>query len=367
MADNLTDYVLETRRLLHDALANYWSDDDLIDYVNRARNHVVTDTGCLRVLQTPVFQGNTENFAFGGVTAITVTAGGSGYTSAPSVTLTTGSGATGTASLSGSSVSSISVGSGGSGYVTPPSITFSGGGFTGNLSQQAQAHAVILAGVVTSIVVDYGGENYASAPTVTLTAVGSGAAATATVAGGAVTGVTVTAQGTGYLVAPTISFTGGGGSNAAATASILQSNTYDIINLTVIWGSMRIPMVNTAFTELSAIGRLWTQFQYRPGAYALYAKSVYVAPKTDQAYSMEADSVILPAPLTTSVQNGVLVDPEDEAVPYWAAYLAKMNEGQIDQASEFLTLYRNQINWANTAYTYRNQAVYQYNANIADD
>jgi hypothetical protein len=37
---------------LHDANANFWSDSELTDYINAARERLVRDTGCLRTIQT---------------------------------------------------------------------------------------------------------------------------------------------------------------------------------------------------------------------------------------------------------------------------------------------------------------------------
>ncbi len=69
------------------------------------------------------------------VASIAVTAGGSGYSSAPTVTIAAPDGgsvqATATAALSGSNVASITVTFGGAGYLTAPSVTLSGGGGTG--------------------------------------------------------------------------------------------------------------------------------------------------------------------------------------------------------------------------------------------
>ncbi len=71
--------------------------------------------------------------------------------------------ATATANLSGQFVTSYSIVSGGSGYVTAPVVTVSGGGGSG-----AAASANIAAGVVTAINPENAGSNYTSAPTVTL-------------------------------------------------------------------------------------------------------------------------------------------------------------------------------------------------------
>ncbi|MCH4094626.1 MAG: DUF3383 domain-containing protein [Acetobacter peroxydans] len=75
------------------------------------------------------------------------------------------SGAEATASVSGGAVSAIAVAQGGSGYETAPNVTVSGGGGTG-----ATATATVSGGVVTGITVTDGGTGYTQAPTVTLEA-----------------------------------------------------------------------------------------------------------------------------------------------------------------------------------------------------
>lgn len=63
------------------------------------------------------------------VASITVTNGGSGYTSAPTVTV--GGNATATATVSGGRVTAITVTFAGFNYLSPPSISFTGGGGSG--------------------------------------------------------------------------------------------------------------------------------------------------------------------------------------------------------------------------------------------
>jgi hypothetical protein len=99
-------------------------------------------------------------------------------------------------------VTTITVKTGGTGYTSAPTITLSGGGGSG-----AQATATVTNGVVTAITVTNQGSNYTSAPTVTISAppVNTTATATATVnSSGQITGFTVTKAGTGYTTAPTV-------------------------------------------------------------------------------------------------------------------------------------------------------------------
>jgi FtsP/CotA-like multicopper oxidase with cupredoxin domain len=129
----------------------------------------------------------------GVVQALSLTAGGSGYTSAPAVTIEggAGTGAAGTADIS-AAVASIAVDNGGAGY-TAATVDITGGGGTG-----ASAAATIDAGVITAINVTAGGSGYTSAPAVVINGDGAGAAATATVSG-SVTGLTLNAGGSGYM------------------------------------------------------------------------------------------------------------------------------------------------------------------------
>lgn len=64
------------------------------------------------------------------VALITVTNGGSGYTTTPTVTISggSGSGATATARLTSQTVVGVTVANGGTGYTSAPSVTFSGSG-----------------------------------------------------------------------------------------------------------------------------------------------------------------------------------------------------------------------------------------------
>lgn len=80
----------------------------------------------------------------------------------PKVILST---ATATATVASGSVTGVTLSSGGSGYSSVPAVTFSGGAGTG-----AAATAVVTGGVVTAVNVTNGGTGYTSAPTVAIAA-----------------------------------------------------------------------------------------------------------------------------------------------------------------------------------------------------
>jgi hypothetical protein len=163
------------------------------------------------------------------VNTVSVTGGGSGYTSAPSVGFTGGggTGATATSTLSSTgAVKSVTVTAGGSGYTTAPSVSFSigtGATATANLASS---------GSVKTIAVTNGGAGYAPSSTLPVTfsggGGGSGAVATATTdASGIITAITVSAGGSGYTLPPTVSVAGGAGLVATVTLG------YAIASITV--------------------------------------------------------------------------------------------------------------------------------------
>ena len=136
--------------------------------------------------------------------------GGSGYSSAPTISFTggDGTGAAATATESGGAVTGITITSGGSGYTSAPTMVFSGGGGSG-----ASATAVLeVHTYLTSVAITAGGSGYQTVPSVTFSDPSSGTTATgtATVSGGAVTGITLTNAGSGYSTLPTMVFFGGG-------------------------------------------------------------------------------------------------------------------------------------------------------------
>ena len=76
------------------------------------------------------------------LTSIEVVHGGTGFTTAPTVTITGGggAGATATASVSGGVITGITLGAAGTGYKTNPTITLSGGGGAGGGTVLLAAH-----------------------------------------------------------------------------------------------------------------------------------------------------------------------------------------------------------------------------------
>lgn len=145
------------------------------------------------------------------VSEIDVTNGGSGYIVAPTVLVvdpaSNGTGATAVAKLTNGVVTTIEVTNGGTGYGAAPSVIILDPGTSYNeqtksrYTNEALANVIVEDGEITTIEVYQTGDNYPAGTLVLIDAngKGSGAAATATVAGGRITDATVTAPGIGYV------------------------------------------------------------------------------------------------------------------------------------------------------------------------
>jgi FtsP/CotA-like multicopper oxidase with cupredoxin domain len=162
---------------------------------------------------------------------------GIGYTTPPTVVFARTDGttvppnveATATTCLNG--VTAITVTAGGTLYTSPPTVTITPA--AGDLGIGAAAVATISGGVVTGINITVPGCNYALVPTVTLTGgAGTGATAVATVTPGSVGTITLTNPGTGYIREPLVYLVGGGGTGAIADAMLTGGKIMGAVAIT---------------------------------------------------------------------------------------------------------------------------------------
>jgi hypothetical protein len=157
---------------------------------------------------------------------VTLTSGGSGYSSPPTVTAYggQGSGMTFTPTVKGGSVVQVQIDNPGSGYQVGDTVQlhFSGGG-----SDDA---AILMAGLssggVAAINVTAPGSGYTIASATISGGGGSGANAIVQIGTG-VSGVTITNPGANYTTA-TVSFSGGGGTGAVGEVDIVGGQIADV-------------------------------------------------------------------------------------------------------------------------------------------
>ena len=193
----------------------------------------------------------------GNVYDITMTSGGLGYSSSPTVTLSggAGSGFVGQAVMSGTSVGKIQVVDPGYGFTSVPTLAlgtpwvastaytvgqqiyYSNRLYTVTVAGTSNASSPTINGAITSIAVSSGGTGYSSVtpPVITISApdvsTGTQAVATPVIVSGVITGFTVTAGGSGYINAPTVTITSTVGTGAVAGAVTLQTATNGTMTL----------------------------------------------------------------------------------------------------------------------------------------
>ena len=156
----------------------------------------------------------------GAVTGVIITNPGSGYTNgtyALGFTGGGGTGATGTYTVTGNMVTSTAITAGGSGYTSTPTVSFPSGGGTG-----AAGSTLLASNSVASVTVVNGGRGFTSTPTLTFVGGGgTGATATANLTSGVITSVTVSNGGTGYTNAPAVQVQSAVNNAAVATVTLM--------------------------------------------------------------------------------------------------------------------------------------------------
>ena len=298
----LNTYITEVQRLLHDANGNFYSQSQLTDYINSARERTVRDTGCLReiiVTQTPcqvapsaTIGGATPAYPTAWAATTAVTAGTFIFSNIFTYQVTT-SGTTGDTAppYPGNNVNNYD------NY--PPSTEFFNG-------------------------------------TAGLTYVGN-------------------CENVSYEALTNLM--------GSAPLSPSSGNTVlDIININLYWGNTRVPLNYLAWTDFNARLRFWQNYIGRPLAYSVYGQGqIFIGPVPDQIYQIEVDCVVLPLPLTLtnpSVQD-TITDPYNTCVKFYAAYLAKYYEQSFGEAEIYKQEYNKHVlSVLNTTFTRRLPSAY---------
>jgi hypothetical protein len=108
------------------------------------------------------------------------------------------------------------------------------------------------------------------------------------------------------------------------------------------------------FSDFQARFRIWNgawvgTISY-PGFYAQYGfgigGSLYLAPIPSQVQPMELDCTCMPFPLMTDNDPEALVYPWTDAVPYFAAYLAMLQQQRIQDADAIRKIFEAELPFA---------------------
>lgn len=277
---SLFDYMKQVQRLMRDGNQTEFNPADLIEYINRARRQVAIQTQCIRVI--PPIAGQVET--------ITVTAGGTGYSSSPTVT--------------------VSAPDSPRGAILYPT------------GAQATAVATVVSGIITDIQVTFGGDGYFQ-PTVTITdSTGTGATATA-----ATTPINITVLGQeiyNFSDLPLQNFPG--------VKEVLNVRT-----ISVLFANWRYTCLRYPFAMYQAyIRRYPLNYQYVPEVVAQVGQgtsgSIYAYPLANAPYQWEFDCICLPIDLQTNDDVEAIPNPWTDAVPFLACYYAMLELGNLNGA-----------------------------------
>lgn len=267
----LFDYQQQVQRFMRDAKQEQLNPQDLVEYVNRARREVAMRAQCIRRL-TPIS---------GSIISIEVTDGGTGYSNAPTIT------------------------------ISDPDFPSGQGPYPSG--SQATASAIVVDGIITQITVEDGGAGYWQ-PSVTITDnTGTGAET----ADPEMTFINQLSQGQEVYNFSDVDL-----SMFPGVESI-----YMIKSVSLLFSSFRYSLACYSMSTYQSLVRQWAQqWQYVPAVCAQFGQgtggSFYMYPIPSQAYQLEFDAFCLPSPLIDNQSVEAIPDPWTDAIPYFAASLA---------------------------------------------
>lgn len=286
----LNTYMQQVQRFCRDQRQQYLDTGNLTDYINRARREVAGRTQCCRVL-TPIS---------GQCVSATVVNGGSNYTS-PTVT------------------------------ITPPD--FPSGRPPNPLGAQATALATVQGGVITAVDIQYGGDGYFQPQASVTDSTGSGAEVTI-----AISPINQLNPGQEFYKFSDIDLSGVPGAGEVIgqrSASIIYSN-------------YRYSLPFYSLSEYQAYIRQYPfQFQYVPTFYTQLGQgangSLLFYPLPSQIYQYELDCIILPQNLIDDLSVELIPQPWQDAVPFYAAFLAFGELQNLNAANYYMQLYEKTV------------------------
>lgn len=282
----LFDYLQQVQRLLREQNQVFENPDDLRAYINNARREIALRTQCIRVL-TP---------SSGVITGYSITAGGSGYSATPTVT------------------------------VSAPD--FPSGQLPNPTGLQATAQATVLGGTIAQIDPLVSGEGYFQ-PSVTITdTTGADAEAEATVGG-----INLLNQGQEVYAFSGIDLTANPGCEAV----------YFVRGVSIIYSGYRYSLEMLAFTRYQIYRAYPYQYQYTPAIVSQFGQgtkgNLFVYPLPSQSLQAEFDCQCLPSDLIDDQSVEAIPNPWTDAVPYMAAHLALIELQNYNAAKFMFELY----------------------------
>jgi hypothetical protein len=284
----LFDYLKQTQRFLRESRQDLLDPNDLINYINRARREVAGRTQCVRRL-TPIS---------GQVVSAQIVNGGSGYSSATTVT------------------------------ITPPD--FPSGKLPNPSGAQATALPLVLGGTLAAVDIQYGGDGYFQ-PQATVTDTGGGTGASVMLSISPINVLQPNQEQYAFSDINVSMFPG-------------VESVFSIKSVSVIYANYRYSLPLYSFSTYQAMIRQYPfQYTYVPTFCSQYGRgtdgSFFAYPWPSQQYQWEFDCFCLPQDLTTDQSVDVIPQPWADIVPYFAAHLAYLELQNLNAGRFYLDLF----------------------------
>ncbi len=130
------------------------------------------------------------------------------------------------------------------------------------------------------------------------------------------------------------------GTGTYTFATVGNGSIIDVLTITLIFGQTRVVLDNPSLTELNQRYRTSTTFNGWTAGWARQGpQTVIFGPTPSTAFVTEWDCVVFGAPLVSVTDLDQVPYPYTKPVAFYAAYLAKMNERQRDEAMDFMEDY----------------------------
>lgn len=299
----LSNYITQVQFLLNDQNAQNFTQAQIIDAINNARQVAAIDFQACRVTYLTPPNAVANPGAYNPVGVI------------PNQEIyylqNQYSGASGAAASNGGIVVGAAVTAGGSGYTAATTVTF-GAGPVGSI--QATGAPVINDGVITAINMTSWGYGYLPAVLGT----------------------------TSYANLPTCTIADTGGGTGASARTVMFNNVYNVNSISYIWGNQRYMLKYQNFTMFQAYMRSQLFFTQRGIITTVQEEQgfILIQPPPDQGYQTEWDTICLPQPLTTPADYETqMLPPSQDAIQYYAAHYCLNKLQNFNQAEYMLKLY----------------------------
>ena len=140
------------------------------------------------------------------------------------------------------------------------------------------------------------------------------------------------------------------GTDTYTLTTIGNTSVFDVVGIALTYGSQRVILNHLSYTDLTARYRAWTSYRGTPECWARYGPaSIVFGPVPAIAYAVVLDCSQFSSPLVNPTDTDPLPYPYTVPVPFYAAYICKVNERMYDEADQFLTGYIRELGVATNA------------------